>query len=995
MLRLSLVLGCALLSIHANLCRAQSPIDFHRVTIPTVPAGNAGTVMSGQIFGSPEEEIIRWSQGGLAIVDIFSSATPSSHSYSVAASTTTVAIADLDANGSMDLAVVDGSAVRIARQAGTGSFSESYPLSSASNPIHAADMDNDGDVDLLVGGTLFLNGGTGTALQSTTFAIGAASSIDVAPGDVDGDGDLDKVSTFIGNSPSGPGLVSRIHRQNADHSFTLFSGQRLVANATSATTALTDMDGDGKSDVVFVAIDGPAALGGGSRTWIGQWLGTAASANGFTATTALESATTSGVPRTLAIADFDGDGRSDVVVPTSTFVNQADHAVISVYMTTSSGGLTPATGRALAAANAGNVADPLGVAVVNADQDGRPDLYVGESAGSISLFHNDAAVAQPVSMTILEAIGQDYVWTSGGNTLTFGLADAADGSVLYGTPLTLTVFLPAGGTLSATQAMGRRTQFVLPNPLSAQPVTVTLSSSGGWSKSFTVHPSASFTATTGGGQSAPFGSTFANPITTRFVNTQGQPLAGVAVEYPLNGVSTPTVPVVYTDVNGYATFTAGAGPLIGGQLQYLHAFDGTFSEPFALTTLGDVLQMATPLQFNSCLGQTITISGHLLNAVGAPRAGATVYFLQSSMSFPTQSTTTAADGSFLFAGTTPNIGVNGYTISSPSAPQNTITGQVTTSPVTITIDSGANQLACPNSPLQPITGHISSPCGDSLAGRPVYIVASGAPSLSFPVTGILTTAQGTFSFQPTFAVPPTGTVVAAIQIGCSTPPVTVTTTLTYSAGSLVANSGDLQITNAGSPFSQPLVVSSTGTCAFPSGTPVTFSTAALGVTFSPNTASIDGNGNASTTVSTSASTGGAVTIQATDGTTVATFHLFARRLLAISSTNLLLISYTHEHAGVPLVLAADSPLVPPLTTPWGTIRTSILAPGASFGVIDGMGIFGSIDPGMVTLATGAWNRAFSLPAPLGLTFVGQMYGYDLNAAFPFDYIVSNPVTFTF
>ena len=49
----------------------------------------------------------------------------------------------------------------------------------------------------------------------------------------------------------------------------------------------------------------------------------------------------------------------------------------------------------------------------------------------------------------------------------------------------------------------------------------------------------------------------------------------------------------------------------------------------------------------------------------------------------------------------------------------------------------------------------------------------------------------------------------------------------------------------------------------------------------------------------------------------------------------------------------------------------------------------------ITAPGGGWVRVFTLPPPSGLTFVGQMYGYDLNATFPYDYIVSNPVTFTF
>jgi hypothetical protein len=168
---------------------------------------------------------------------------------------------------------------------------------------------------------------------------------------------------------------------------------------------------------------------------------------------------------------------------------------------------------------------------------------------------------------------------------------------------------------------------------------------------------------------------------------------------------------------------------------------------------------------------------------------------------------------------------------------------------------------------------------------------------------------------------------------------------------------------------------------------------APGLTFSPTAAVTDAFGTASTIVTASTGMEGPMVVFATAGGEQVAFTLFVRRLSVESLPNSLVFRYTHEHIGVPLIFGVDAAGVPPISTPWGTMTTSILSPGSSFAYLDGLGILGPIDPGMQTDNLGRWSLSVVPPPPLGLSFVAQIYGYDAFAVFPYDYIVSNSVVF--
>jgi hypothetical protein len=209
----------------------------------------------------------------------------------------------------------------------------------------------------------------------------------------------------------------------------------------------------------------------------------------------------------------------------------------------------------------------------------------------------------------------------------------------------------------------------------------------------------------------------------------------------------------------------------------------------------------------------------------------------------------------------------------------------------------------------------------------------------------------------------------------------------------------LLLTNVGSPlayagqaFTQPFVAH-IGGCAFPPGTSVVFSSIPPGLVITPQIALTDALGDAAVVVSAPTSTAGAFVVRASFGGIDSDRAVYVRALTVTSTPTTIDVTYVHEHAFVPLILAADAATaVPYATTPWGAVWTSILNPLPTLGVLDGLGLFGAVDAALVTGADGIYAHSFTRPPPLGLSFVLQVYGYDANAAFPREYIVTNPVT---
>jgi hypothetical protein len=167
--------------------------------------------------------------------------------------TTDVVLGDVDGDGDLDAlaANLSSDTFSVRLNDGTGTFSGTLDVPTAAQPqaIVAGDVDGDGDLDVVVtsGGTstahVHLNAGTGT------FQPGQRAPVSVGPynaalGDVDGDGDLDLLTANI------YGYVSLTFNQGQG-SFTTDGPPNIVTDfVNTADLVLGDVDGDGDLDLV-------------------------------------------------------------------------------------------------------------------------------------------------------------------------------------------------------------------------------------------------------------------------------------------------------------------------------------------------------------------------------------------------------------------------------------------------------------------------------------------------------------------------------------------------------------------------------------------------------------------------------------------------------------------------------------------------------------------------------------------------------------------------
>ena len=231
--------------------------------------------------------------------------------------TTSLALADFDADGDPDLLIGaerdfkgGGGQNRLALNSGIGVFVEAagnVPAGqSSTSEFDVADFDGDGDLDVLVGGlgVLYVNDGT-----ASFSGVPAGFFYDAAGvGDVDGDLDVD---VYLGHERQ-----DQLELNDGSGRFTDATSNLPAALGQTADVALGDVDGDGDLDVLA------ASLGGGSRLYRNGGGG-------------LFSDASAGLPSTrtdfcaaVAVGDVDGDSDLDVLFGTDDqdrlFLNDGD-----------------------------------------------------------------------------------------------------------------------------------------------------------------------------------------------------------------------------------------------------------------------------------------------------------------------------------------------------------------------------------------------------------------------------------------------------------------------------------------------------------------------------------------------------------------------------------------------------------------------------------------------------------------------------------------------
>jgi len=312
-----------------------------------------------------------------------------------------IAISDFNGDGKSDLAIANAmdNTVTVLLGNGSGGFSAASgsPFAVGGHPqsVTVADFNGDGKADLAVANfgssnvTVLLGNGAGgfTAATGSPFAAGL-NPFSIAAGDFNGDGHPDLV---VANQGSNSVTVLL---GNGSGGFTAASGSPVAVGNHPNSVAVGDFNGDGKADLAvanFADNTVTVLLGNGS--------GGFTAASGSPIAVALQ-------PYSIGIGDFNGDGKADLAV------SNAGAADVTILLGNGSGGFTAESGSPFGSGG-GN---PVSLAVGDFNGDGRADVAVANLvAGNVGVLLGTGAptklviTQQPTTGTAGAPIGNVVV----------------------------------------------------------------------------------------------------------------------------------------------------------------------------------------------------------------------------------------------------------------------------------------------------------------------------------------------------------------------------------------------------------------------------------------------------------------------------------------------------------------------------------------------------------------------------------------------------------
>lgn len=278
--------------------------------------------------------------------------------------------------------------------------------------VAGGDLDNDGKMDIVVTNNL---DNTISILRNTTSSgsISFAAKIDLstallqprelAVGDIDGDGKLDIVVSYLDGS-----IISVYRNTSTPGSISLASKADVTVGSQPKGIAIGDIDGDGKPDLA-VANHGTNSV---------SVLRNTSTAGSISFATKVDF-TVGSSPYSVAIGDVDGDGKPDLVVS-----NEVDNTLSVLRNTSSAGNIWFATKVDFAVGP-----QPRGVVIGDIDGDGKPDVAVANNGlETVSVLRNLSS-----SGTISFAPKLDLLTPGNPNGVTAGDLDG-DGKIDFAVP---------------------------------------------------------------------------------------------------------------------------------------------------------------------------------------------------------------------------------------------------------------------------------------------------------------------------------------------------------------------------------------------------------------------------------------------------------------------------------------------------------------------------------------------------------------------------------
>lgn len=311
-------------------------------------------------------------------------------SFEVGTSPSAVVLADYNADGKSDLAVVNEIGITVSVLLNTtnpGAASPTFRVHAqfvagpSPSTLATGDVNGDGKVDLVVGNS---GNNTVSVLLNTTpsgattpsfapyisFPVGGYAT-SIALGDLNGDG---KVDLAVANGSIG--TVSTLLNTTvpgASPSFT--SPVSFATGADTVSVAVGDFNGDGKRDVVAASI---------STSTVAVLLNTMAAGAvipSFSASTAFPVTFN---PSSMTLGDINGDGKLDVVT-----LSPAVASGVQILLNTTPPGATTPT--AIGGGRFDLTSDPISVVFGDRNGDGTLDMFVasnGDGFPGVDVYDN-------------------------------------------------------------------------------------------------------------------------------------------------------------------------------------------------------------------------------------------------------------------------------------------------------------------------------------------------------------------------------------------------------------------------------------------------------------------------------------------------------------------------------------------------------------------------------------------------------------------------------
>jgi gliding motility-associated-like protein len=420
-----------------------------------------------------------------------------------------VAAADLDGDGKLEMITLNNGENKVFIRTNTGSVgniafgaSNSYTLAGMPNAMAVADIDGDGRLDIVVAlsnpqNNLIVLRNTGdlsTFTVSSSFAVGANPN-SIAVADINADGRPDVVTgngsnanlSVLENNSSGAGTIS----------FAATVSLPLTGSVFANSVSISDMDGNGKPDIVT-----SASGGGNHKVVIYPNTGNAGDAISTGTFGTAQETVVSNLTR-MAVGDLDGDNLPDILLTyasgnsiltlvntgsfsfnqtsrnlghVTSFISIAElngdgkpdmlvfrHSTSLAYIypnASTAGSINFGTGLQLATGS-----NPISLVAADLDGDTRPDILIGNAIDhSISIYRNTltdpptVSSFSPASAVVGATViitGTNFNTTAANNIVFFGPVKA---TVTAAAPTSLTVTVPAGAAYAPVTVLNTLTR---------------------------------------------------------------------------------------------------------------------------------------------------------------------------------------------------------------------------------------------------------------------------------------------------------------------------------------------------------------------------------------------------------------------------------------------------------------------------------------------------------------------------------------------------------